>query len=137
MSYTYLSTGPGSSERSWVRLTIGDNSSADVLLQDEEIDMLLADHGSKESAAAHAARGLAARYARKADKQVGKLRISLGTVSERFIMLAADLERQVGLAGGGAYAGGISDAGKQVETDDSDWAGASFSRGQFDNPRAG
>lgn len=134
MSYSYLSSGPGSSDRSWVRMRIGDNSSADVLLQDEEIDVLLDDYGSKWSAAAAAARSVGAGFARRTEKTVGKLKIVMGESSAHYFDLASLLDAEANTNAGGAFAGGISDADKKTQTDDTDWAGASFTRSQFDNP---
>ena len=62
MTWSYLSDAPGSSDRSWVRLMIGDNSSGAAQLQDEELDVLLSDQGSKERAAIAAARAVGGKY---------------------------------------------------------------------------
>lgn len=138
--FSYLSTAPGSSDRSWVRLTIGDNSSANVELQDEEIDVLISDQGSKERAAIAAARALGARYARKVDKQVGRLRISTSQAAQAYFNLADKLEGQLAQMAGGAggmYAGGISIADKEAEEADADRVAPAFARGQFDHVRVG
>jgi hypothetical protein len=46
MSWTYASSNVGSSALSWVRLRIGDNTSGDQQLQDEEILAMIADSGA-------------------------------------------------------------------------------------------
>lgn len=135
MSWSYLSSEPGSSDRSWVRLVIGDNTTADEQLQDEELDVLISDQGSKERAAIAAARALGARYARKADKTVGRLSISMSQISQHYFDLATELGKTLGRLTGGAngmYAGGISESDKDSEIADTDRVAPAFSIGQFD-----
>jgi hypothetical protein len=138
MSFSYLSSGPGSSDRSWVRLRIGDTSSGDVLLQNEELDVLLADEGTKHGAAAAAARAIGAQYARKVDKQVGRLRISMAQASEHFFSLADKIEQEEVTSGSDTlnppYAGGISLADRESDAADTDRPDYAFTRGQFDHP---
>lgn len=139
VTWSYLSSGPGSSDRSWVRLRIGDNSSDDQLLQNEEIDLLLDTEGSKYGAAAVAARTIAAKYARRVDRTIGKLRISMQQASQHYFALAdkIDDEAMSGAAGSvgmsGMYAGGISITEKLSEEADTDRVKPAFTRGQFDN----
>jgi len=135
MSFSYLSSGPGSSDRSWIRSRIGDTSTSNILLQDEEIDMLLEDYGSKYAAAAAAARSVGAQFARQVTKEVGKLKISMSEASNHYFGLADRLDQESGVNAGGAWAGGISESDKDVQRADPDWGGASFGVGQFDNPR--
>lgn len=137
MTWSYLSSEPGSSDRSWVRLKVGDNASDTPELQDEEIDLLLADEGSKERAAVAAARALGARFARRADKKVGRLSINASQIAKQFFTLADELEKgQSRKAGGsdGIYAGGISISDKKSEESDTDRVDPAFARNQFDNP---
>ena len=134
MAWSYLSSDPGSSDRSWVRLRIGDNSSADILLQDAEIDVLLADYGNKWSAAAAAARSVGAGFSRQVSKQIGKFRISMQESSAHYFRLAGELDLEGHQNTGAGFLGGASIADKKVQSDDSDWGGATFIRGQFDNP---
>lgn len=137
MTWSYLSSEPGSSERSWVRLKIGDNSSSLQELQDEEIDLLLADEGSKERAAIAAARALAARYARRVDKTVGRLSISMSQASRAYERLAKGLEQQLNMRVGGAdgiYAGGISVSDKYANEQDTDVVQPKNRVDEFDYP---
>ena len=133
--FSYLSSGPGSSDRSWVRLMVGDNTTTPANeLEDEDIDVLLADHGSKERAAIAAARALGAKYARKSDKTVGRLSISASQISRQYFETAKELERNLSRSVGGValYAGGISQADKDTEEADTDRVSPAFARGQFD-----
>lgn len=141
MSWSYLSTAPGSSDRSWVRLRIGDNSSGDQQLQNEEIDMLLASEGSKYAAAAAAARTIGAKFATRVDRTIGKLRISMAQASDHYFKLAEtlDSEAAAGAASEGMdppFAGGISIADKDASKADTDRPAYAFTRGQFDHPGA-
>lgn len=134
MAYSYLSSGPGSSDRSWIRLRLGDTSSGNVLLQDEEIDVLLDDYGSKYSAGAAAARAVGAGFSRQVTKQVGKLRITMAEASAHYFDLADKLDREAQIHSGGAYLGGASLSERQTEDDDTDWQGSVFGVGKNDNP---
>lgn len=137
MTWSYLSSEPGSSNRSWVRLKIGDNDSGTPELQDEEIELLISDEGSKERAAIAAARALGARYARRADKKIGRLSINASQIAKSFFDLANELEKGLGRKAGGSdgiYAGGISISDKRTEEADSDRVAPAFAKGQFDNP---
>lgn len=134
MTWTYLSTAPNSSDKSWVRLRIGDTSSGARLLEDEEIEALLDSEGSKHMAAAVAAESLGARFAQKSDKAIGKLRISQGKTADNFFKLAERLRGQAAMsASGGPYAGGISQSDRDLDVEDTDAVQPAFSRGQFDN----
>lgn len=132
MTWSYLSSAPGSSDRSWVRLMIGDNTTAAEQFQDEELDVLLSDQGSKERAAIAAARALGAKYTYQADKTVGRLRISASQKAGHFFKLADQLEKDLRSRAGGAYAGGISIADKALDREDPDAVASAFARGQFD-----
>jgi len=134
MAWTYNSTAPNSSDRSWIRLRIGDNSSDNQLLQDEWIDALLESEGSKHEAAAVCADSLGAKFAQKADKAIGKLRISQGKVADSFFKLADRLRTTAALSESGAYAGGISESDRETDLDDTDAVRPAFARNQFANP---
>ena len=133
MSWTYDSTAPGSSGKSYVRLRIGDVSSGSQLLQDEEIEVFLTAETNWLRAAALAARSVAGSFSRKTDKTVGKLSIKAGSASGYYSDLAADLMREADRKAG-AYAGGISIADMDETRDDTDSPTPAFERGQFDNP---
>ena len=137
MTWHYLSTAPASSERSWIRLRIGDTSSGDPMFEDEEIEAFLSEAGNKYDALAMAAETLGAKFARSADKQVGKLRLAMGKVSERYFQMADRVRSEAdaeGDAGGGVYAGGISESDKDTDLLDTDAVDPAFTRDQFDNP---
>ena len=140
MTWSYLSTAPASSDRSWIRFRIQDNSSDDQLLQDEGLDLLLEDAG-REKAAEQAARTVAAKFARRADKEVGKLRIASAQLAKTYFDLADALKQEFAgsITGGasGMYAGGTSLSDMQTEIDDDDRPEPAFKRKQFDFPGSG
>lgn len=133
MTWTYLSTAPGSSAKSWVRMRVGDTSSGDQLLSDEEINAMVDAEGTKEGGAALAAETLGAQFARKADKQIGKLRIGLAKASEHYFRLADRLRAELAAKSGGVYVGGVSESDKLLDEQDADVVRPAFRRGQFDN----
>lgn len=138
MTFSYLSSGPNSSDRSYVRLKLADNTTDNIEFQDEEIDLLLADEGSKERASIAGARAIAARYARRASKKIGRLSIDSSKIADAYFKLAEQLEAGLGRRAGGTegiYAGGISRSDKLTEEQDEDRVDPTFARGQFDNPR--
>lgn len=133
MTWSYESTAPGSSAKSWVRMRIGDTSSGNALLSDEEILALLTDQGDKYLAAAVAAESIGAKYAIKTDKTVGRLSISMAKASEHYFTLATRLRAEAG-SHAGLYAGGISADDEDDEEADTDRVEPGISIGQFDYP---
>lgn len=129
--FSYNSTAPDSSSRSWIRLTLQDHSSASYRLEDEEIDAILSDEGSKYLSAAACAEILGARYATASDKTIGKLSISQSGQSERYYALAKTLRRRATLFAS-PFAGGVSVSQKDSERSDSDRVQPAFSVDEFD-----
>jgi len=77
-----------------VRFLVGDTNESDKLLQDEEIEYLLTETTNVLLVASRAAKAIAARFSRQADKAVGDLRISLSQKAQAYMVLAADLEKR-------------------------------------------
>ncbi|MFW6078999.1 MAG: hypothetical protein ACODAE_05220 [Gemmatimonadota bacterium] len=131
MTWSYRSSAPNSSDRSWIRLRIGDTSSGDALLQDEEIDAMIDAEGNRYAAAAICCETVAAKFARKVEKGVGRLRVSAQQQYEHYTTLAERLRREAGTRVA-PFAGGISVSGKRTERDDSDRDDPAFRRGMHD-----
>lgn len=93
MSWSY-SGNPTASDKDKIRFLIGDTDQTDQLLQDEEITYLLSETTNVLLAASRAARAIAAKFSRQADKAVGDLRVSLSQKAQAYMALAADLERR-------------------------------------------
>ena len=75
MTFSYNTRAPESSARSYIRLILGDTSSGNTMLQDEEIDAFLSLEGGRDIAASHAADAIGATFARRVDRTIGKLKI--------------------------------------------------------------
>lgn len=133
MTWTYDSTAPGSSAKSLVRLLIGDTSSGDQLLQDEEIEALIALEGNNYTAAALACETIAASFSRRADQKVGQLSIRLSQLSDQY-SARADRLRKRGRLRGGVYAGGISRSDVDTVKADTDEVRGQFEVGMTDYP---
>jgi len=97
MSWSY-SGNPSNSQLDEVRFLIGDTDSTEPLLTDEELSYLITvdpDQGSSYSnytAAAAAARAIAAKFSKQVDKTVGSLSIAYGRKASQFFTLADGLE---------------------------------------------
>jgi len=130
-TWTYDSTAPGATAKDYVRLRVGDTTSADQLLQDAEILAVISAETNTLKAASICAQTIAGKYARKVDKTVGKLAISMSQASARYSEMADDLLRESGRKAG-AYAGGISIADKEDTEADTDRVAPVFTMGQFD-----
>lgn len=133
MTWTY-SGDPSQSAKDEVRFLIGDTNSSDPLLQDAEINWLLADCGTTRFAAVEAAEGVAAYYARSADKAVGNLKLSASQKFEHYTRLAVRLRRKATIATVAPYAGGITQTDKNINRDNTDLVIPFFKRQEFDVP---
>jgi len=136
MSWTYASSNAGSSDLSWVRMRVGDTTSGDQLLQDEEIAALLAEHGDRYVAAARSARAISGWFARRVQKSAGKFSISCQQASESYAKLADRLETEAGMRAV-PYAGGISVSDKETVAADGDRMLPQFRLGMDDFPGTG
>ena len=77
MTWTY-DGDPTQDRTAEVRFLVGDTDQTDPLVQDEEIEFVLTQYVPVEGspawlAAAHVADGIAAKFARKADRSLGSL----------------------------------------------------------------
>ena len=136
MAWTYTLANIGTSDRSWVRMRIGDTTSGGQLLQDEEIDALLGDAGDKYVAASRSASAISGHFARRVDKGAGRFHIASQQASERYARLADELLLEAGMHVA-PYAGGISVSDKEAVAADSDRVAPQFSVGMNDFPGIG
>lgn len=122
-----------STDRDRVRFLIGDTDTNDQLLSDEELDYLLTQYSVYEAAAV-ACEAIAAKYARKADKEVGDLSIKWSQVSDQYTKKAQELRKQAKVSNPAVpFAGAISISQKETVEADADRTIPAFSRDQFDN----
>lgn len=115
MAWTYDSSLPENRDK--VRLLVGDTISTDQQLQDGEIDYLLTVEAGVFTAAASAARAIAARYARQIDKAVGDLKLNAEKRFKHYMDLSDTLESQ-GSGYGLPTAGGVYVAEKEAAAND-------------------
>ncbi|MGH9202204.1 MAG: hypothetical protein ACRD2A_13325 [Vicinamibacterales bacterium] len=132
MTWSY-SQDPTQSTRDAVRFLVGDTDENDPQLQNEEIDYLITKYVVAELAATQAARTLAARYSRYADRVIGELRISYSQRAANYRELVITLTELASTAGGvpRPYAGGIRVSDKDVDEADTDVPGR-FRMGMHD-----
>lgn len=141
MAWNYDSA-PGTStadgRRDAVRLLIGDTDTNDQQIQDEEITFAL-DEASDGvyQAAAIVARAIAGKYARRVDTDFETVSASYSQRHKHYLDLAARLDRQAVLQGGGIgtpLIGGVSESEMDSVEDDDDRVEPAFRRKQFRNP---
>ena len=146
MAWTYDSSdlvqGTASGNLNIVRLLIGDTSSADEQLMDEEINFALSEAGNNTYyAAAYCCRLLASKYARMVDTQLdGALEATYSDRIKHYNLLASQVEQMGKKASGkalGVFAGGITVSGVSAVNADTDRVKPAFRVGQFDNVEAG
>jgi hypothetical protein len=123
--FTYDPTTVATSPLSFVRLQIGDTDPTDVLLDDDEITPLLAAEPTA-FAAATAAEMIAAKFTRRVDKQVGKLRLNSTQRAQAYFTLATRLRAQAARGPLTPYAGGQSIDEKEGLVEDDDRVEPSF-----------
>lgn len=136
MAWSY-SGDPASSSKDKVRFLIGDTISADELLQDEEINAVIADQPNTTLAAAISAEAIAAKFSREATRTVGKTSISASEKAKAYLELARKLRLQSKTEKAfkaRPYAGGISENDKKIDEQDTDRADPFFERNLFENP---
>lgn len=82
---------PAASPIDAVRFLIGDTDDKDQQLQDEEIQYLIDIHVDPHTSAQAAARALAAKFARLADKEVGDLKLKLSQKAQNYATLVSTI----------------------------------------------
>lgn len=138
MTFTYNGS-PSVSDRDAVRFLVGDTVEAEHFLEDEEVEFLITQWETKGTmfyVASKAAESIATRLAREIDINADGQNLSLASLYDRYMKLAADLiwQHQDALVGGSSlYAGGMD----AHESPDSSVAPLSFGTGMHDNMEAG
>ena len=134
MTWSYISTAPFSSSMSEVRLRIGDTSSSNTFLKDEEIFGVVDNTGGGNTmAAAVCADLIAARVARKVSISEGAFSASLQMQYNHYRSLAKRLRLEARAGTGVVYGGGLSQADVSSVESDSDRVVPAFRVGQFDS----
>ncbi len=136
MSWTYAPANAGSSDLSWIRMRVGDTTSGNQLLQDEEIVALSADAGDRYVAASRAAMAISGWFARRVEKGAGHLRLASQQASESYAKLSDRLLLEAGQHVA-PWAGGISVSDKASRAADDDRVAPQFAVGMNDLPGTG
>jgi hypothetical protein len=133
-SYNLQALGTANGAKDNVRMLIGDTVSTSPLLQDEEINFVLTRRPSVYGAASDCCRSLAARFASQATTAAGDTKIMFSDISKAYSRQAVAYD-QLAIAGGAGmpYAGGISQADKANQEQDTDRVSPQFNIGMDDN----
>ncbi len=134
MAWTY-SGDPAANDRDAVRFLVGDTDTTDQQLNDAEIAYLNAQEPNVYKAASQGAKTIAAKFARKADKEVGDLKIRWSQLQKSYLDLASELEERSISGVGTAFLGGTNVGEKQTLDEDTDRVQPGFKRDQFDSFR--
>lgn len=142
MSWNYSASSTENKDR--VRRAVGDTDKDDQLISDEEIEAVLVDQPVVNYAAAAVADLISAKFARRADKTIGKTSISASQVAKAYERIADRLRAGgAGTVPGGdgsgvptavMFVGGTTKSGNRLLADNPDTEQQSFARGQDDNP---
>lgn len=134
MTWSYNLPIIGTSGKDQVRLLIGDTDSTNPLLQDEEIAYFLSKRPNSYGAAAECCRTLSTRFASSATTTAGDTKIAYSDIAKAFAARAQAFESQAANSGAGLpYAGGISQADKQSQIENTDRVPPQFALGDDDN----
>lgn len=114
-----------------VRFLVGDTNASDAQLDDYEILYLITQYASDAAAAAAAARGIAAKYARRVTEAVGDLKISNSELQAHYTDLAARLAA-AGAMWAVPTAGGVYTADKEAAASNDSLVQPSFAIGMHD-----
>lgn len=134
MTWSY-SGNPSASDNDEIRFLTGDVDTTDQLVSDEEIAYAIAQEANNVKAAVRVCYAIAMKFARKADKAVGDLKINYSQQYKQYLDMADTLDSKIAAVEGAiAYAGGISVSDKDTVDADTDRVNPSFSRGMHDNP---
>jgi hypothetical protein len=117
-----------------VRMLIGDVIQSEQQMMDEEIRWQITQYPSIWAAAAACARQISAKYARMVDTVQGDVRTMYSSRSRNYMAVAVSLDFQgKGRSGALAYAGGISQADKVNQVEDTDRVSPQFNLMMDDN----
>ena len=124
MSWTY-SGDPTSSPKDQIRFELGDTVESDPLLQDEEINFCMARESAYYGQLARACEAVAMRFSREASTKVGALSLDLSARAQQWTDRAV-VYRKRAVGSHAPYAGGMSQAEKESDRDNTDRTGPYF-----------
>ncbi|MDE2099058.1 MAG: hypothetical protein KGL39_17525 [Patescibacteria group bacterium] len=134
MAWTYDLTQLATSPKDQVRLEISDVDIDNQLMQDEEIAQMLTEEADMYGAAARCCEILSRRFAGKADIRLGRsLNIIYSEMAKGYAEQARRL-RAKSMGRNAPYVGGMSEAEKIANRQETDRTKSTFRKGQFSNP---
>ncbi len=137
MSFSYVSTDPFSTSVSEIRFRLGDVTSSNAHLGDEEIQGVVDNvSGNNTMLASVCAQAVAAKLAREVSVAEAAFRISAQQQWEHYRQLAEDLRAESRRGLGLPYAGGISVADVASVKGNTNRVSPAFAVKQFDSPQS-
>ncbi len=130
MTWTY-SRDPAHSSRDAVRFLVGDTDADWPLVQDEEIDYILATYPNTTLAAAEVCDAIAARLSREADTGNMDMRVSASQRAQAYAQRAKELRAKVARTAT-IFVGGRSPADKDAAAQDTSRTQPAFKIGMHD-----
>lgn len=133
MSYSY-SGNPSNSAKDLVRFLIGDTDQSDWLLQDEEIQYLLSLYNNVAlNASIRACESIIAKFSRLADESAGSVSVSFSQKATAYQKMITTLRVRLATDDMQPFAGGISQAQKQIVEANKDRVPPDFSKHMMEN----
>lgn len=132
MAASYI--GPATSAKDAVRFLIGDTDSTEFLLQDNEIEWLLAQYNNVPlNAAIRCCETIMSKFSRMADEVVGSVSIKFSQKAKGYQTMRAELQRRLATEGAIPYAGGISKTDKKLNELNPDRVKPDFTKHEMEN----
>jgi len=129
MSFTYDETQLDSSVLYRIRLEIGDTDEDNVLLQDEEINQIIAEVSGFYSRVARCFRLLASKFVHTSYSfTIGRLREDRGSLRDHYLSLAKKYEARSSVP----WSGAIYQDDKDAVEDDDSLVASKFQKGMHD-----
>lgn len=130
MAWSY-SGDPSTSSCDAVRFLIGDTVTSDPLLQNEEIEYMIAQHSNIYLAAAFCCDAIEASFSRLADTEMGELSVKASQRAIAYAKLAAKL-RKSAMGASKPHASSVYTAEKEAIADDTSIVQGTFKKGMHD-----
>lgn len=123
-----------STNRTKLRLEIGDTDENDPQFSDEILDYYLSIESTVLKAAIRAVEHLIAKYSRQVDRRIGDLALASSQRIKSYRDLLASIKRRSALDAATVFAGGITISNKQSYEDNTDLVNPRFSRELHQHP---
>jgi hypothetical protein len=137
VAWTYDLTTLDTSPKDQVRFLVGDTDINEHLLQDEEINWLLANTEGLLYTAVRAAESIASFFGRQVWTRVGQLQVRAEVKYKNYLDIADTLRRRASLGDAAPVMLSVSLSGKAAGEGDGDRVKPMFARHQNDNPNIG